>query len=165
MDVLTVEKVLAIDFEKCTGCRNCELACSIAHTQTFNPARSRIQILKNELENVLAPMVCLQCERPLCKNACPNDAIVKNEHGILYVDSDVCVGCMNCVTACVYGGITIDPKTKKAIKCNHCEGNPKCEPACEYGAITYLEKKQGLELRKRGTKSLTSQLGIVKEGA
>ena len=160
-----MEKVLAIDYEKCTGCRNCELACSVAHTQTFNPARSRIQILKDELSNMVAPIVCLQCETPLCKNACPNGAIVENEHGILYVDSNTCVGCLNCVTACIYGGISMDPKTKKAIKCDHCGGEPKCVPACEYGAIVYQDKKEGLELRKDGTKSLTNQLGIVREGA
>jgi Fe-S-cluster-containing hydrogenase component 2 len=160
-----VEKVLVIDFEKCTGCRNCELACSVAHTQSFNPARSRIQILKNELENMVAPMVCLQCENPLCEKACPNSAIVRNKHGILYVDSNICIGCMNCVTACIYGGITIDSKTKKAIKCNQCEAKPKCIDACEYGAISFVDKKEGLALRKSGTRSITNQLGIVKEGA
>jgi Fe-S-cluster-containing hydrogenase component 2 len=71
---------------------------------------------------------------------------------------------MNCVTACIYGGISIDPKTKKAIKCNHCRGEPKCVPACEYGAISYIAKKEGLELRKSGTKILTNQMGLVKEG-
>ncbi len=160
-----MEKVLAIDYEKCTGCRNCELACSVVHTQTFNPARSRIQILKDELVNMVAPIVCLQCETPLCKNACPNGAIVENEHGILYVDSNICVGCLNCVTACIYGGISMDPKTKKAIKCDHCGGEPRCVPACEYGAIVYKDKKEGLEIRKSGTKPLTDQLGIVKEVA
>ena len=114
---------------------------------------------------MVAPIVCLQCETPLCKNACPNGAIVENEHGILYVDSNTCVGCLNCVTACIYGGISMDPKTKKAIKCDHCGGEPKCVPACEYGAIVYQDKKEGLELRKDGTKSLTNQLGIVREGA
>ena len=93
-----------------------------------------------------------------------NGAIVKNEHGILHVDSDTCVGCMNCVTACIYGGISIDPKTKKAIKCDHCGGEPKCVPACEYSAISYIPKKEGLDLRKSGIKSLTNKMGLVKEG-
>jgi len=159
-----LKKILAIDYEKCTGCRNCELACSIAHTRTFNPARSRIQILKSEPDNIVAPMVCLQCDVPLCRNACPNGAIKENEHGTLYVDSKTCVGCMNCVTACIYGGITIDPETKKAIKCDHCWEDPRCAQACEYGAISFVEKNQGLETRMIGIRNLTDQMGLIREG-
>ncbi|MDF1537499.1 MAG: 4Fe-4S dicluster domain-containing protein [Candidatus Thorarchaeota archaeon] len=150
-----LEHVLAIDYEKCTGCRNCELACSVAHYNEFSPSRARIQVIKQETRNIVAPVVCLQCASPLCQKACPNEAIVKNEYGILYVKSDTCIGCGNCVAACVYGGITIDPKTKKAIKCDHCSGDPACAKACEYGAITY-ETKDGLQVRHKGTESVMS---------
>jgi carbon-monoxide dehydrogenase iron sulfur subunit len=58
---------------------------------------------------------------------------------------------MNCVTACVYGGIEIDPKTLKAIKCDMCWGNPACVKACEYGAISMVEaKEQGFRVRREG---------------
>ncbi|MDW7740067.1 MAG: 4Fe-4S binding protein [Bacillota bacterium] len=33
-----------IDTEKCTGCRSCELACSMHHYGCFNPVRSSIQV-------------------------------------------------------------------------------------------------------------------------
>ncbi len=154
--------VLAIDYEKCTGCRNCELACSVAHYNEFSPARARIQVIKQETKNIIAPVVCLQCESPLCQKACPNEAIVQNEHGILYVKSETCVGCGNCVTACVYGGIALDPTTKKAIKCDHCFGDPACVKACEYGAITY-ESKDGLQTRFKGTESALSIVMPLKE--
>lgn len=130
-----MNNLLAIDVRKCTGCRNCELGCSTAQTKTFNPARSRIKILKNEHEATIVPMVCLQCEMALCVDACPTGAVVRNEHGTLYVYSDDCIGCGNCVTACIYGGIEIDPMTRKAIKCDLCSGNPACVKACDYKAI------------------------------
>lgn len=155
--------VLAIDYDKCTGCRNCELACSVEHYQEFSPARARIQVIKQESRNIVAPIVCLQCESPLCREACPNDAIVMNEHEILYVKSETCVGCGNCVSACVYGGIAIDPKTKKAIKCDHCWGDPACLKACEYGAITYESKADGLQVRHKGTKTVMNIVGPLKE--
>lgn len=161
-----MKQILIIDIERCTGCRNCELACSVAHTNTFNPRRSRIQILKDEVRNLLVPMVCLQCERPLCQEACPNGAIILNEQGILYVDHSICVGCMNCVTACVYGGIGIDPTTKKAVKCNLCDGDPACIKACEYGAISLSTlEPEGLHERRRGVNPAFRALGIeVEEG-
>ena len=75
--------ILSINLNRCTGCRNCELSCSIAHYHTFNPSRSRIHILKKEHENLIIPVVCLQCEDPLCVDACPTGAIRKNEKGII----------------------------------------------------------------------------------
>ena len=126
---------------------------------SFNPARSRIRILKDDIKNILAPMVCLQCDSPLCKDACPNGAIRENENGILYVESEVCIGCMNCVSACVYGGIALDPISRKAIKCDHCGGDPACLKACEYGAISYV-KESGVQHRYKDAAILVSSLQI-----
>ena len=146
-----MKSFLAIDLHKCTGCRNCELACSAEHTNSFNPRRSRIQILKDEVQNLVVPMVCLQCETPLCEEACPTGAISYNEKGILVVESKTCIGCENCVTACVYGGIEIDTHTLKAIKCDLCGGDPACVKACDYGAISLVTADQnGLKTRRQG---------------
>ena len=159
-----LKSFLAIDLHKCTGCRNCELACSAERTKSFNPRRSRIQILKDEVRNLVVPMVCLQCEDPLCEQACPNGAISYNEKGTLIVDSEVCIGCMNCVTACIYGGIEIDPKTLKAIKCDLCGGNPACIKACEYGAISLVDtKSKGLKARRLGIDVAYQTVGMKTE--
>ena len=106
-------------------------------------------------------MVCLQCEEPLCQQACPNGAIAYNEKGILVVNEDVCIGCMNCVTACIYGGIEIDPQTLKAVKCDLCLGDPACIKACEYGAISLVEaKKDGLKTRRTGVDTAYQVIGL-----
>ena len=158
--------ILSIDLKRCTGCRNCELACSVAHYNTFNPSRSRIRILKKELENQIIPVVCLQCEEPLCVEACPTGAIGRNEDGILFVEKDECIGCQNCVTACIYGGISLDPATRKAIKCDLCQGDPKCVSACEYGAIQHIPSEpKGLKERKKGFEVLASNYEIIREEA
>ena len=107
-------------------------------------------------------MVCLQCDTPLCKEACPNGAIRENSNGILYVESSVCIGCMNCVTACLYGGIALDPVTRKAIKCDHCDGDPACLKACEYGAISYV-KQEGIGHRYKDIAILATSFGLEKE--
>ena len=110
-------------------------------------------------------MVCLQCEKPLCQEACPNGAIVENEHGILYVEKDKCIGCLNCVTACTYGGIGMDPVTRKAVKCDLCWGDPACEKACQYGAIKLLSVTEGKQQRRKGVVQAFHILGMqVAEG-
>lgn len=109
-------------------------------------------------------MVCLQCELPLCHDACPTGAITENEHGVLYVNKDVCIGCMTCVTACIYGGIAIDPKTHKASKCDLCWGDPACLKACEYGAISYISTTDGIRTRFEGTKASRIAAGFIREG-
>ena len=158
--------ILTINLERCTGCRNCEFACSIANTNTFNPSRSRIHILKKELENQIIPVVCLQCEDSLCIEACPTGAIRENEKGILFVEKDECIGCQNCITACIYGGIALDPVTRKAIKCDLCGGEPKCVSACEYGAIQYTKSElDGLKERKKGFETLAQNYEIIEEEA
>jgi len=157
-----LKSFLAIDLHKCTGCRNCELACSAKNVKSFNPRRSRIQILKDEPRNLMVPMVCLQCEEPLCEQDCPTGAISYNEKGTLFVNSDVCIGCMNCVTACVYGGIEIDPKTLKAVKCDLCWGDPACIKACDYGAISLVEAgKEGYKARREGIDLAFQTIGMT----
>jgi Fe-S-cluster-containing hydrogenase component 2 len=86
---------------------------------------------------------------------------VSNEKGVLYVDSEVCIGCANCVTACTFGGIEIDPVTRKAIKCDLCGGDPACVKACDYGAISMMEtKKDGLTARRKGSEPVYEILNL-----
>jgi len=106
-------------------------------------------------------MVCLQCDEPLCEQACPTGAISYNEKGTLFVDSEVCIGCMNCVTACIYGGIEIDPESLKAVKCDLCWGDPACIKACEYGAISLVKaKRPGLKARREGIDIALQIIGL-----
>ena len=111
----------------CSGCHSCELWCSLQHNGTFNPHRARIRVVELGT-GVDIPVTCQQCEDPACKKACRFDAIVENEKlKIMVVDDEKCTGCQACVGACPFGIITMDPVTKKAIKCDLCGGE---EPAC-----------------------------------
>ena len=72
-------KVLTADFEKCTGCRLCELVCSVKHEGVSNPSRSRLKVEKWEWEGLYIPMLCQQCEDAPCKSVCPVKAISRDE--------------------------------------------------------------------------------------
>ena len=43
-----MERVLVVDTDKCTGCRVCELACSLKKQGEFAPSKSHIRVLKNK---------------------------------------------------------------------------------------------------------------------
>ena len=72
-------KVLAISPEKCTGCRLCELVCSVFHDGVSNASRSRIKVIKWEAEGIYIPMSCQQCQDAPCKIVCPVKAISRDE--------------------------------------------------------------------------------------
>jgi heterodisulfide reductase subunit A len=64
---------------------------------------------------------------------------------IAFVDEEVCVGCGNCVSICVYDAAELDEK-KGVSKINEglCEGCGACAAGCPSGALTHknYSKKQ-----------------------
>ena len=47
-----MQKSLNIDVLKCTGCLQCELACSYENTGSFNPSRSYIKVFTFHHEGI-----------------------------------------------------------------------------------------------------------------
>jgi Fe-S-cluster-containing dehydrogenase component len=157
-----LEKVLNVDIEKCTGCRTCEMACSIKNTGASNPTRSRVRVIRyerrGEFHNFI-PMVCQQCSNPLCMDACPVNAISKNaDTGAMVVNADTCVGCRVCTMVCPIGGVSIDPATNLAFKCDLCGGEPECAKHCDPGALTYVPKDRVDLSQKRAKSQKLSEL-------
>ncbi len=145
-----MEKILVIDHEKCTGCRLCELVCSVKHEGVSNPYRARIKIVKWEMEGKMVPVVCQQCEDAPCMAVCPVKAISRSETtGAVQVDYDVCIGCRMCMNACPFGAMGYDWVNKQVIKCDLCGGDPQCAKFCETGAIQYVEKSSLNAMKQR----------------
>jgi len=144
-----MQKILFVDSEKCTGCRICESACSLHHEKVCNPTRARISIVKWETAGLYVPMVCQQCEDPICEIVCPMHAIERDEKtGAMLIDYDLCVGCRLCVTFCPFGGVNLDPRTGRIMKCDLCDGEPVCVEFCQPQALQYLSAT-AINLRKR----------------
>ena len=68
-------KMLQILPEKCTGCMQCELACSWVQTGTFQPSQSLIRVNVFDEQASYAPFACVQCDEAWCMNTCPTNAI------------------------------------------------------------------------------------------
>ena len=67
---------IVVDVEKCTGCRVCELVCSITKQGEFNPRKSNIQILTNDDFGVYLPVLKTECDFcGDCVECCPMQAL------------------------------------------------------------------------------------------
>lgn len=123
----------------CTGCRTCELACSFRHERIFNPEKSRIRVVRTEY-GISYPVVCHQCSRPPCIEACPTRAITKNsENGLVSIDESLCIGCGLCIEKCPFGAIALHPNKKVAIKCDLCGGDPSCVKSCPERVLALVD--------------------------
>lgn len=137
-------EALQIDPEKCTGCKQCELACSWVQVGAFQPSKSLIRVHVFDEQASYAPYACLQCDEAWCMQACPVNAIdVDAETGAKVVLDEVCVGCKLCVIACPFGTMHYDKQADVATKCDLCAGDPACAHACPTGAISIAQVEPG----------------------
>lgn len=135
-----MNRVLTINLEKCTGCRACELVCSLTKAGEFNPSVSRIKAISHLEEVIHFPLTCLQCEDPPCGGVCPTRAIYKDtEKGVTLVREAACIGCRMCILACPFGHI-FRSSDGKIVKCDLCGGEPQCVEFCSSGALQYEEE-------------------------
>jgi len=159
-----VRKILLMDMEKCTGCRACVIACSFVKKKVFSLIKSRIWILKIEDKCLAIPIVCEQCEDPPCMIVCPVRAIaIDPEIGRVMINSELCIGCKECIWVCPFGAIRLDPDKKIAVKCDLCDGDPECVKVCMPGALQYVRADRPLILKKweyaeRRIKALVSKM-------
>lgn len=122
----------------CTGCRTCELACSFAHSAGGVLARSRIAIHPQEPAGGVdryVQVTCLQCAEAACAEACPMDALVRNEDTGAIEVTGRCVGCGLCEAACPFGHMHFDRALKVPVKCDLCGGRPACAAFCPHQAL------------------------------
>lgn len=133
-------KVLTVDPQKCTGCRSCEIACSVKHAQVSNPARSRIRVVNLKPARRFLPVSCQHCEEAPCLQACPQEAISRDEElARVVIDYGKCVGCRTCFYACPFGAMKFDADRGRPFKCNLCDGRPLCVEICPVNALAYTD--------------------------
>jgi formate dehydrogenase iron-sulfur subunit len=96
--------------------------------------------------------VCKHCVRAGCLEVCPTGAIIRTEFNTVVIQSDVCNGCRDCIGACPFGVIDINPVSGTAQKCTLCYDRmragmtPACAQACpttsiNFGTIRELKQK------------------------
>jgi len=158
--------LILIDPDKCTSCRQCEKVCSLKHGGECNPVLSSIKVLRREIVGesfVSVPVVCQQCETPMCKEVCPMEAIYQDlTTGAYLINEEQCIGCRLCTISCPLGAIEVNSNKRTAFKCDLCGGEPQCVKFCLPGALTYVEKdKVGFSARREALKKLSDRLVLV----
>ena len=108
-------------------------------------------MVKKHSLGLSTPVVCLQCKKPPCSEACPVNAIGRESDGVVKIDYDKCIGCEACVTECPFGVMMALPD--KVVKCELCGGDPQCVKYCITGAIEYGDLET--EAQQRRIRNLT----------
>ena len=84
---------LHIDASKCTGCLQCEMACSYENHGIFATSKSRIKVFEFHSTGRKVPYTCTQCAEAWCMHACPVGAIHEDKAtGAKVVNENTCVG-------------------------------------------------------------------------
>ena len=132
--------VLMIHPDRCTGCRNCSLACSFRHEGQFRPAASRVHVYSWERKGFSVPTMCQQCDTAPCVNVCPTGALnrAKGTTLVAYKRAN-CIGCRMCTMACPFGAAVYDSVTETILKCDLCDGDPACVQFCPNQALEFVE--------------------------
>ncbi len=133
-------KIIKVRGERCTGCRVCELVCSLEKAGIFNPQKSRIKIFEDRTKGTEIASVCQMCDPAPCIDVCPAGALGKDSKaGTLIVNREMCIGerCLNCASECPYGAITWDVAGGSLICCDLCGGDPECVKVCRFRALTF----------------------------
>ncbi|MEM4717844.1 MAG: 4Fe-4S dicluster domain-containing protein [Desulfurococcaceae archaeon] len=137
---------ILVDVSRCTGCRLCEIACSLRHEKTIWPSASRIQVFE-PYPGAPVPILCVQCYDYPCVNNCSFNALYIDENvGSVMVIPDNCTLCGSCKYACPSQIPRIIPGKKHVIICDLCNGDPECVKICNkvgYNALKLVSKPEG----------------------
>ena len=143
---------IVIDLNTCIRCRTCMVACKIQNK--IPPLRKgevshyRIRPVEweegafPEVRRIFIPVLCMQCDKPACLDACPQDAITKRPDGLVVIDKDKCISCGACTEACPYG---VPYLMGKSDKCDFCadarldkgQKEPYCVKSCPGEAMHF----------------------------
>ncbi len=155
-------KTVFINPERCIGCKHCEIACAIEHSQSKNLyqavfeeplPRPRIHVEPGLYLNTSLPNKCRHCDPAPCMQVCPSGAISRSDDlsEIVLIDGNKCILCGMCAVVCPFDVITygrtwtVTLRRDVAIKCDHCidrqrEGRmPACAEACKVKALQFGE--------------------------
>jgi len=88
---------------------------------------------------------CRRCKDAPCIEVCPEEALKKNEEGMIIRSTNLCVACKSCVSICPFGTMMTDFYAYKR------------DPALYFDLNDELEKKRFLAESPEGTAVLTEK--------
>jgi formate dehydrogenase iron-sulfur subunit len=157
------------DTTVCIGCKACEVACkewnqlpatnggqntlsgdSYDNTRRLDGIHWRhVAFVEQFSEDhsqgrwLMMSDVCKHCVDAPCLEVCPTGAIVRTEFDTVYIQEPACNGCRDCIAACPFGVIGMNPVSNTAQKCTLCYDRlklglePACSKACPTDSINF----------------------------
>ena len=120
-----MHKTLHINPDKCTGCLQCEMACSYETTASSRRASRASRFSISTTPAARCPTPARSATRPgACTPARSSDPLDKLT-GAKVVNDATCVGCKVCTISCPFGTINYVQETGKVQKCDLCGGEPR----------------------------------------
>lgn len=130
---------IARDFSNCSGCRRCEIVCSLFHENHIWPEASRIRVFML-VPGLEFPHFCAQCQQYPCVESCPTKALsIDRKTAAVSVDKEKCTGCGQCITACPGKIPHMHPTENYILICDLCNGDPQCVKVCQEGRWNTLK--------------------------
>jgi benzoyl-CoA reductase subunit BamC len=154
-------KTIRTDLDKCTGCRACEMACSAFHAKprysSVNPARSRIRVVADEINDEYVPVRAGNFTRTECDG----------RHRYR-VDGKQYSECSFCRAACPSRDHFIEPDSGLPLKCDMCEDEPPlaeplCVTVCLSECLTYEARVMETPLNDTGGHAVETGLASLVE--
>jgi anaerobic carbon-monoxide dehydrogenase iron sulfur subunit len=152
-------KTVFVQPERCVGCKQCEIACAVEHSQSKDlykavfespKPKPRIQVGPGIYLNSSFPNKCRHCDPAPCMAVCPTAAINRTpDREIVLIDGNKCISCAMCAMVCPFDVIryyeTADALKGKivALKCDHCVDRqskglePACVEVCKVNALLF----------------------------
>lgn len=126
-------KEILINFEKCSGCKSCELICSLHHYGEVNPKKSRIKVIRDPDKGHFYPLLAGPYTDAECSYKCP--IIIRGKQ----FDR-----CNLCRASCPSRPFFKEPDTGTPLKCDMCGDppDPMCVRFCGTGALTLVEVEE-----------------------
>jgi benzoyl-CoA reductase subunit BamC len=162
-----IVKEIKVDLDKCVGCRSCELACSAFHAlprySSINPARSRIRVIIDLLNDVYVPI--------RAGDYTPAECTGRHTYTI---NGKEYRECSFCGVSCPARDYFKEPDSGLPLKCDMCESDPPqeeplCVQVCRPNALTYEEREEEVEEEEVtreemeiGLESLANKFGLDK---
>jgi len=161
MKTKTKDVKIYCDITRCVGCKACEIACAVEHSQTkniFGAVKEKFLPKKRvKAENVGSKIISLHCQHCVdapCVKACMAGALSKDEKtGATLQNNDKCVGCWMCLMTCPFGAVVRDIENHVAVKCDLCPDRDDyaCVVSCPTGAL-FAGTKEEFEKRLKEKK-------------